>query len=90
MIRERYESVQESAAYEGSDAIVKPRASTVRDIETRIDEELDDSIDRDDLYILCQVGTEEDSLLTLFDYELICKRQGTDRCTCQEDQLYTL
>ena len=81
---------------------MKPRAQTTVDIDTRLENEIDletrieeeieqnESIDREDLYILCEVGEEDGSLLTMFDYDLLCKRQDVDRCSCNEEQLYTL
>ena len=84
--------MQTGAEYEGRDATVKPRAQTVVDIDTRIEEEIEqnESIEREDLYILCEVGEEDGSLLTMFDYDLLCKKQDVDRCSCNEEQLYTL
>jgi len=44
---------------------------------------------------MCKFGPDEDgtyqeSILSMFDYEMLCKNQKTEFCTCDESQLYTI
>jgi len=74
-----------------TDEVTDPDADTFRasDFEDIV------TIDQYDLYLMCRFGPDADgnyqeSILSMFDYEMLCKNQKTDFCTCDETQLYTI
>ena len=49
--------------------------------------------DKASLFILCRFGPDArgkytESILSMFDYKMLCSKQKTDFCSCNEDKLY--
>ena len=49
--------------------------------------------DQASLFILCKFGPDSrgkytESILSMFDYKMLCKNQKTDFCSCNEEKLY--